>query len=402
MTTIAGLRSAPAGFDPEPITVRGFVDRRWPVTALALDVSGRCNMACRYCAEAASQPAKRPSMRWQTVEAALAFLADNTPPGVAPTLRLGSGEPLLALTTLRSLDERLKRDREAGRVAPEVYLTTNGTRVDERIADWLAQTGWHVKVSLDGPRFVHDRWRVSPSGAGTWKRVSRAVALLSERIPERLSVTAVLCRAGSPQQVYEAIESLGVRRIELVPAASTDPDILPTEEDVSEYAAFVSQRVDAMLADPDRPLASHLVRFAGIVRRTMGYDNKRTVCGAGRNFYGIDAVGAMFPCFRFVGMADYRLGSLATGPDPGLCANYRSGPGRPLERRESCRHCWAAMLCGGPCFSVSECFGRDDGEPVSIHCAYTLADAHAAVRLTHRLKSLNPSALLQFLPPLDM
>jgi uncharacterized protein len=394
----SGLREPPPGFDSAAIAVSPLVERDWPVTALALDVSGRCNLACRYCAEAATQPARRTAMTWQTMAAALSLLDTESRGGLAPTLRLGSGEPLLALPLLRQLDERLRQDRACGKTVPRVYLTTNGTRVDKQVANWLVDTGWQVKISLDGPRAIHDRWRVGARGKGTWKQVSAAVQLLAERMPERLSVTAVMCRDSDPAAVFAAIEALGVRRIELVPVAHGDADIMPNDDDLSRYAAFVTAWVDRLVAKPLQRPQAQPIRLVGSVRRVMGYDVKRVVCGAGRNFFGVDASGNVFPCFRFIGMSEYGLGDLANHASSDLTARFRAGAGRALEARRACSTCWAAMLCGGPCFACSEMFGPGGGEPLPTHCDYTLADAHAAVRLVNALRQNHPQALLYFLP----
>ena len=69
-------------------------------------------------------------------------------------MRFGSGEPLLALPLLRRLAELLEQNANPASTRPEVFITTNGTLLDEEIADWLAKTGWHIKVSLDGPAAI--------------------------------------------------------------------------------------------------------------------------------------------------------------------------------------------------------------------------------------------------------
>ena len=386
----------PPGFDPLDFEPPPLSDREPPLAAVALDVVGTCNIACRYCAEAATQPRRRP-MSEETLEAAWRLLFPDGRPRPGRSIHLGSGEPLLAWPLLRQLDDLI--DRQGGSAAegrPEVHLTTNGTLATRPVRDWLVESGWRVKISLDGPREIHDRWRVDRRGGGTWDRVAEAVADLAARMPDRFSVTAVLCRGADPEEVFAGIAGLGVLRIELVPAAHRDSAILPGRKDLARYRRFVSGYARRLAAGDELPV---LIRFEGKVRRALGHDLQRVPCAAGRAFAGVAPDGALYPCFRFIGVDAYRLGDTATGSEPGAAAAFRQGAGRPWEEREPCRSCWAAPLCGGPCFAVAEMFGPGEGRPLPLHCEYLRADARAAVWLVRRLRR-DPERLLAFLPEL--
>lgn len=388
----------PITFDPKQLAPPPLGAGPWPVTALALDVIGSCNLACRYCAEAATQPPRRP-MSEATLLAAWRFLFPDgqTRPGYS--IRLGSGEPLLALPLLRKLDQLItERQGSADAGQPDVFLTTNGTLASPAVRDWLVQSGWHVKLSLDGPQTIHDYWRVTHTGVGTYAQVAAAVTDLAQRMTDRFSVTAVLCRGADPAAVFASISALGVRRIELVPVAHEDPAIRPDAADIKAYEQFVEQYARRYLTADEESVVPTLVRFADRVRRVMGYDVKRIPCGAGRNFMGVGPEGDLYPCFRFVGLPAYRLGHLATGVDQAALTAFQQNAGRPIEERLACSQCWAAPLCGGPCFACAEMFGPGDGEPVALHCAYTLADARAAIWLVEQLRQHNPERLLAFLP----
>jgi uncharacterized protein len=388
----------PPGFDPGPLAPPPLPRGAQHPTSLALDVSGTCNLACRYCAEAATQP-PRPPMPAATLEAAWRLLRPWIEAGVRTSIHLGSGEPLLALPLLQELAQRIESVANVGSARrPDLFLTTNGTLLSRPVRQWLAASGWRVKVSLDGPQPVHDRWRVAPGGQGTFAAVAEAVADLAARMPDRLSVTAVLCRDADPGAVFAAIADLGVRRIELVPVAQRDPYVRPTPRDVRAYRRFVRRHARRYLDELDGPAIPVLIRFEGCVVRAMGYTLARAACGAGRSYLGVAPDGGLYPCFRFVGLAAYCLGSLATGLDAGRVRAFQEGAGRAYERRPACAACWAAPLCGGPCFACAELLGPGDGQPLALRCAYARADAWAAADLVARLRQGAPERLLQFLP----
>lgn len=387
---------SPPGFDPSDIEPPPLKERDWPLDALALDVSGRCNLACRYCAEAATQPHRRPAMDAAVLDQALDRLCASATGREAASIRLGSGEPLLAKKLLQRLADKLAAARRKGIGTPAVFLTTNGTLLDPPTRDWLVATGWHVKVSLDGPPEVQNHWRITAMGRPTYDQVSEAVADLARRIPGRFSVTAVLCRDSVPAAVFDAIAALGVRRIELMPVGHQDPAITPDAFDVERYREFTDDYVDHFIAPggEDQP---ELVKVVNAARRVMGYDVKRVSCGAGRNFFGVGPGGALYPCFRFIGVDSYRLGDIATGPDAEAVQRFRLSGGRPYDARTACRHCWAAPLCGGPCFAEAELLGPGDGAPLAVHCEYVRADAAAAIRLVEELRRRDPERLLGLL-----
>jgi uncharacterized protein len=386
----------PDGFDPGDLCPSQPHDNTYPILSVALDVSGNCNMACRYCAEAASQPKRKP-MTTETMETAVRLLDVGAHPEIRCSVRIGSGEPLMALPLLKRLHTFLEHYD-----APiDVFLTTNGTLIDEKTADWLAATGWRIKISLDGPESVHDAMRQDRSGKPTHARVVMAVEHLVARCPERISVAAVLCRGADPETVFQAISTLGVRRIELLPVAYVPQnevdDIRPAMEDVAAYIRFLITYAQTIAAEGPENVPA-LVRFEECVRRLMGYGNAVLPCGAGRSFLCVDADGSLYPCFRFAGVADYCLGNMDGGPDRLALEAFRGGAGRNAEQRSGCNICWAASVCGGLCFSVAEFFGPVNGFPEARQCAYKLADARVGLRLVDSLRKDDPVKLMGFLP----
>ena len=386
---------APPEFDPADFVPRPLQEKKWPVNSIALDVSGKCNLACRYCAEAATQPLNRPGMEEEILDKALSMLSGSGALTQFQSIRLGSGEPLLAVQLLRHLEEKLQAMAGAGLPVPQVFLTTNGTRLDQETRDWLVQTGWNIKISLDGPAEIQNYWRSTLTGAPTYDLVADAVTDLSRRIPERFSVTAVLCRGSNPSAVYSSIADLGVRRIEFVPVAHFNTSMWPDADDQARYVNFVMEYADDYIRNGK--VEVQLVRIINACRRVMGYDLKQVSCGAGRNFIAVDSKGDLFPCFRFIGMNEFGLGNLDHSLDSELLDDFQKRSGREYPLRSSCMKCWAAPLCGGPCFAEAETFGPGDGEPFGLHCFYTRADSTSAVRLVDGLRQKDPELLLDLL-----
>jgi uncharacterized protein len=334
-------------------------------------------------------------MSKDVLESAFQFLYSHKVEG-SRSIRLGSGEPLLELPSLHEIVNHIERSNEP---RPTPYITTNGTLATKEVRDWLIETDWDVKISLDGPKAIQDKWRVTPDGQGTFDRIAQAVTDLAERLPaNRFSVTAVMCGGTDPEEAFEGIAALGVRRIELVPVVNEDPSILPSDEDLARYERFVMAYARRYLESDDWETIPVLAQFKRYVYRLMGYNLWRASCGAGRNFVGIGPDGAIYPCFRFIGVDAYKIGQLPDGIDTQASLAFQRGAGRAYDQRAACSACWAAPLCGGPCFACAEMFGPGEGEPIPFHCTYELADAKAAVWLVDQLRQHAPDRLLSFLP----
>jgi uncharacterized protein len=55
---------------------------------------------------------------------------------------------------------------------------TNGVLLDEAWCEFLKEHGFYVGLSLDGPRELHDRFRMDAAGRPTFDAVYRAAQLL--------------------------------------------------------------------------------------------------------------------------------------------------------------------------------------------------------------------------------
>jgi uncharacterized protein len=307
------------------------------------------------------------------------------------SLHLGSGEPLIqadAVHEIGRIARNLQKDRDVS-----LHLTTNGLLLTDEICSWLIQDNWRVKVSLDGPQLIHDKNRKDIRGQGTYCNIEKYVKKLS-KIPT-FSTTSVLCHGTDPKDVFYGIAALGVKNIELVPVAVVNPSPLGlTDTDIQKYRAFVSEYVQRLAAGEDVP---YLIRFMNRLHRVMGYNNNRIPCGAGRTFLAVGPEGELYPCFRFVGIEQYILGHITTGVDRKQINMFSKKAGRSYENREKCNTCWAAPLCGGPCFACAELLFQKNGEPSPDYCNMVYADCEAAVWLVHTLREENPEKLVEFL-----
>jgi uncharacterized protein len=128
------------------------------------------------------------------------------------------GEPtILGLDYFRRIVELQRRHRPAGRQILN-GIQTNGTLLDEEWCRFLAAESFHVGISIDGPRELHDRYRTTKGGEATHKRVMQAFRLLKRH----RVVCDVLCvvhhwNASQPAAVYRFFKDIGVEYLQFLP-----------------------------------------------------------------------------------------------------------------------------------------------------------------------------------------
>ena len=128
------------------------------------------------------------------------------------------GEPtLLGLEFFRKvveLEARYKKPHQ--RI--ENDLQTNGTLLDDEWAAFLKQHNFLVGLSCDGPKRLHDHYRVTKGGEPTHDKVMAAARLLQKHgVPFNALCVVNRENAKYPLDVYRFLtRELGVRRVQLI------------------------------------------------------------------------------------------------------------------------------------------------------------------------------------------
>lgn len=317
-----------------------------------------CTMECAYCFYLDKQalfPKSSLRMTPRVVHAVLQGAIDASH-DVAIQFCWQGGEP-----TLRGLDFYREAFALARRMVPPGRhfawsMQTNGLLIDERWAQFLARNDVLVGLSIDGPRDVHDRWRVDRGGRGTWTKVMRAARLLHDhgvRVNTLTTVHPANQQRGG--EVYRFLrDEVGSDFHQYIPVVVPDP-------------ARPGHVVRALSVDPDAWGAFQLDVFSQWLHRDVGQIFVMNIewalaawCGDEpascmfRERCG-DAVvvehdGSVYSCDHFVDPA-HRLGrvgeeSLATMI---TAAQQRTFGDAKADLPERCRDCPVLFACHGEC-----------------------------------------------------
>jgi len=312
------------------------------------------------------------------------------------------GEP-----TLMGLDfykRAVELQKKYGVTGQEVgnSLQTNAILLDN--ADWcrfLHEAKFLVGVSIDGPKELHDHYRLDLGGHGTWDRVMRAIGRCKEHRVEFNTLTLVNhLTADHADAVFDFLVELGSRYLQFIPCVEVDPQA----GGIAEFSVTPKQYGDFLCRVFDR-----WVRFGPQRLSIRDFDSILSFCVAGHHnlctfdrqcsqYIVIEHSGDVFPCDFFVEPA-WRLGNILETPIEQLaaCEQKKSFARRKLTISNKCLICRHLALCRGGCMK-DRVTAADGGTVQSYFCeSYRQFFDHALPRFMQIAAQIRTGALVR--PP---
>ena len=189
---------------------------------LAKPTGAQCNLDCAYCFFLSKEmlyPDSRFRMSDETLDSYLRQLIESHAGMPEVTIAWQGGEPtLMGLDFFRRSVEIAERYLEPGQRALHT-MQTNATLIDAEWAGFLAEHGFLVGVSIDGPEEVHDAYRVTRGGRGSFSQVMEGLTHLRDAGVEWNALTTVhAANAGRGREVYRFLrDGCGARFVQLIP-----------------------------------------------------------------------------------------------------------------------------------------------------------------------------------------
>lgn len=289
-----------------------------------LDLTRRCNLRCRHCYLGGedSPEAELTTEQWTGIIGELAEAG-------CLFLLITGGEPLLR----PDFPAIYRHAKQKGMV---VTVFTNGTLVTEAMVrlfrDWPPH---EVEVSIYAATpATHDRVTgVEGSFEQAWQGIRQ---LLGAGV--RLKLKTVLMTMNQPE-----LEGMRALALEAGVPFRFDPAIFPC---LQGDARPVELRVEAKAAVEaefaDGRVARQYMEYYQSSRNRAGLPELFT-CGAGRDYFHIDAAGRLHPCLMVPGIAyDLTRGTFGEG----WRLTGEAVKGRPSGDLSPCRECDKSVFCG--------------------------------------------------------
>jgi uncharacterized protein len=200
---------------------------------LAKPTGAVCNLDCTYCFFLSKEmlyPGSRFRMADELLELYLSQLIEAHANAPEVVVAWQGGEPtMMGLDFFRRSVELAQRLRRPGqRVA--YTIQTNGTLLDDEWGRFFAEHGFLVGLSIDGPREIHDAYRVDKGGKGTFDRVMGGLDVLQRAGVEWNALTTVhAANEHVGREVYRFLrDECGARFMQFIPIVErTTERLLP-------------------------------------------------------------------------------------------------------------------------------------------------------------------------------
>lgn len=314
-----------------------------------------CNLRCSYCFYLEKEKLFSPGvhrMSLETLELVTRQVLEN--PVSTFSFIWQGGEPTLAGLHFFEKAVELQK-RYAGATTVTNALQTNGSTINSEWGEFFRRNEFLVGVSLDGPQHIHDHYRRSPDGDGSWHTVFLNARLLLDAGVMTNSVSCVTAYAAEhAHETYCFLREAGFDHMQFIPVVEPDGNGGVADFSVSPeaYGDFLITLFDTWRADfrNGQPTAS-IRLFDTIFFTIMGHPapecGMRRTCGL---YLAVEHNGDVFPCDFFVepthrlgNVDDYKLGDLLNAKQQRLFG------GAKANLAAKCRKCKWLKFCGGGC-----------------------------------------------------
>lgn len=182
-------------------------------------VGSLCNMDCAYCyyLDKSRLHGGRNYMMDDLILDRIIRDTINSNAAEEITFEWHGGEPLLAgIDFFRKVVSLQSRYADGRRINNSIQ--TNGTLLTPRWADFLRENDFLVGISIDGPEYVHDRFRRDKGGRSSFYRVMSGLTCLHVAGVRFNTMTAVSSASeGLGAEVYRFLKSIGSHHMQFMP-----------------------------------------------------------------------------------------------------------------------------------------------------------------------------------------
>lgn len=331
-----------------------------------------CNLDCKYCFYLEKEKLYPETRHWAMSQATLErYIQQYIAAQAADEVHFAwqGGEPTLLGVEFFRTAIALQQKHAAGKAIHNA-LQTNGTLIDDEWGEFLAENRFLVGVSIDGPRELHDHYRVDKGNAPTFDRVMRGLDALKRHRVEFNTLTVVNRRNSQvPLEVYRFLKEIESGFMQFIPvverkATEAQPGgltlIQPSCRQAAEvaewsveplaYGTFLARIFDEWVK---KDVGRYFVQqFDVALENWMGMEASlcvfRETCGSA---LAMEHTGDLYSCDHFV-YPENKLGNIVES-DLGQMTESEQQRKFGLNKRDSlprmCRECDVRFACNGEC-----------------------------------------------------
>lgn len=359
--------------------------------ALTKPIGPICNLACSYCFYLEKTHLYKGTGNFRMSSETLdAYIRDYiaAQPGSEVHFAWQGGEPtLLGVDFFREVVAFQER-HSGGRTIKNAFQT-NGVLLDAEWAEFFIQNDFLVGLSIDGPRELHDAYRVDRGGQPTFDRVMAGLETLRTHGVEFNTLTTINRKnARHPLEIYKFLKKVGSGYIQFIPIveraappagavpglwlapppdhpsmADAESAATPWSVRPADYGEFLCRIFDEWVKEDVGKV--FVQQFDAALANWAG--EPPGICVFSKNCGRAIAVehnGDVYSCDHYV-YPEYHLGNLLNESFASMVdspAQRRFGEAKSATLPRYCRECPVEFACHGEC-PKHRFLHTPDGEP---------------------------------------
>lgn len=334
--------------------------------------SANCNIDCKYCfykcLSSNREEYSKGFMSDETLEALVKNAFDYVSPKTTEhgkgkaehsfvSFAFQGGEPTLAGLDFFRKVVSLQEQYNDGTIQVENTLQTNGMLIDEEWAKFFAEHNFLVGLSLDGPKKLHDEYRVDVMGKPTFERIMHTVELFQKYHVDFNVLTVVTEQtAQKASYLYKFYKRNLFQFVQLIPCMDEPERFTETGQNSpfavtpESYGKFLCEFFDLWYQDFMQGMNMEVRMFSNLAQMAAGYQAEE--CGMQGHcscYFVVEGDGSVYPC-DFYCMDSWKLGTVTDGFKK-MIASEKAAEfvEKSLPINEKCVTCSYVSLCHGGC-----------------------------------------------------
>ena len=317
-----------------------------------------CNLACDYCfyLEKSSlfSQTRVHRMSEEILEAVIRQMMEQTDEMVA--FNWQGGEPTLMGIPFfqKAVDFQKKygRNHQVGN-----GFQTNGILIDDHWAKFFAEYNFLIGLSVDGPQHIHDQYRKTVGGSGSWQKVvDTAKRLLNAGVEVNALTVVNNYSVKFPEEIFKFLREIGLNYMQFIPCIERDPfhpnKLASFSVSAEDYGHFLCKIFDLWLDSFYNGVQTTSVRFFESLLFT--YVNisppECTLMEECGNYLVIEHNGDVYSCDFFV-EPEWKLGNILADQLTDLLNSPKQDAFGKIKAKlpQMCVNCKWLNQCRGGC-----------------------------------------------------
>lgn len=360
-----------------------------------VNVSQKCNLTCSYCYvnKGSFDYDKEPHALMPSAisDELVEKIFEKFPDFDTYAFHFYGGEPLINFDAIKKIVLSAEAKAKTTETTVEFHITTNGTLLDRKVADFMDRYRFTVYLSVDGDEKIHDEVRTYIDGRGSYRDIEENLKYVRTKPNIFLIGSSVVRKGFSLKDAVRYLDNMGAQQYKAERVRLSDGDVIGVEG--KEYDSYLNDLKD---------LADHYIDSLSMAQRPKDYrlsarimqlltkTKRNSFCPAGERMFGISGNGEIYPCALHVGRSGSILGNLLEGVMNEAQNNFFQKFG--LENQKECGTCWTRYLCGGGCSAMVDRFNKDD-------CAALRVESEAAIGVYSHFKGDDAYRLYALVSP---